>query len=78
MIFTCATDNFQKSRKNVIFEHCVKNLLFEKKIKCLMIFKMARPVCSRLHYLKDSRQEFAKVGGIFPIFHAVVLLDPSN
>ena len=29
-------------------------------------------------YLRDSRQEFAKVGGIFPIFHAVVLLDSSN
>ena len=29
-------------------------------------------------YLRDSRQEFAKVGVYFPIFHAVVLLDPSN
>ena len=29
-------------------------------------------------YFRDSRQEFAKVGGIFPIFHAVVLLDSSN
>ena len=29
-------------------------------------------------YLRDSRQEFAKVGGTFPIFHAVVLLDSSN
>ena len=28
--FTYATDDFQKSRKNVIFENCVKNLSFEK------------------------------------------------
>ena len=31
--FTCATDDFQKSRKNVIFENCVKNLSFEKNQK---------------------------------------------
>ena len=30
VIFMCATDDFQKSRKNVIFEYCVKKLLFEK------------------------------------------------
>ena len=36
--FTCATDDFQKSRKNAIFENCVKNLSFEKKIKSLMFF----------------------------------------
>ena len=30
VIFKCATDDFQKSWKNVIFEHCVKNLLFVK------------------------------------------------
>ena len=29
--FMCATDDFQKSRKNVIFENCIKNLSFEKK-----------------------------------------------
>ena len=28
--FTCANDDFQKSRKNVIFENCIKNLSFEK------------------------------------------------
>ena len=28
--FTCATDDFQKARKNVIFENCIKNLSFEK------------------------------------------------
>ena len=31
-----------------------------------------------IFYLRDSRQEFAKVGGIFPIFHAVVLLRGSS
>ena len=49
MIFTCATDDFQKSRKNEIFENCIKNLSFEKN-QMLMFFKMARPVCSRLHF----------------------------
>ena len=29
-------------------------------------------------YHRDSRQEFAKVGGIFPILHVVFLLDASN
>ena len=47
--FTCATDDFQKSRENAIFENCIKKLSFEK-FKCLMFFKMARPVCSRLHF----------------------------
>ena len=28
--FTCSTDDFQKARKNVIFENCIKNLSFEK------------------------------------------------
>ena len=28
--FACATDDFQKARKNVIFENCIKNLSFEK------------------------------------------------
>ena len=31
VIFTCAADDFQKSRKNAIFENCIKNLSFEKK-----------------------------------------------
>ena len=44
-----ATDDFKKSRKNAIFENCIKNLSFEK-LKCLMFFKMARPVYSRLHF----------------------------
>ena len=26
--FTCATDDFQKSRKNAIFENCIKNMSF--------------------------------------------------
>ena len=30
VIFTCATDDFQKSRENAIFENCIKNLSFEK------------------------------------------------
>ena len=30
------------------------------------------------YYHRDSRQEFAKVGGIFPILHVVVLLDACN
>ena len=30
-----------------------------------------------LHH-RDSRQEFEKVGGIFPILHVVFLLDASN
>ena len=29
-------------------------------------------------YHRDSRQEFAKVGGILPILHVVFLLDASN
>ena len=33
----------------MIFENRIKNPLFEK-MKCLMFFKMARPVCSRLHF----------------------------
>ena len=49
MIFICATDDFPKSRKNAIFENSVKNLSFEK-FKCLMFFKIARPVCSRLYF----------------------------
>ena len=29
-------------------------------------------------YHRDSHQEFAKVGGIFPILHVVFLLDASH
>ena len=28
--FTCATDDFQKARKNIFFENYIKNLSFEK------------------------------------------------
>ena len=45
----CVTDDFQNSRKTVIFENCVKNLSFEKN-QMLMIFKMAIPVCIRLFF----------------------------
>ena len=48
MLFTCANDDFQ-SRKNAIFENYLKILSFEK-IQMLDVFKMARPVCSRLHF----------------------------
>ena len=47
--FTCATDDFQKSRKTAIFKNCVK-IYRLKKIKCLIFFKMARPVCIRLYF----------------------------
>ena len=30
VIFKCAADDLQKSRKNVIFENYIKKLLFEK------------------------------------------------
>ena len=33
----------------MIFENCIKNLSFEK-IEMFDVFKMARPVCSRLHF----------------------------
>ena len=35
-------------------------------------------VLKQLYYHRDSRQEFEKVGGIFPILHVVFLLDASN
>ena len=50
MGFTCATDDFQKSRKTAIFENCVKNLSFEKIQRFDFFFKMARPVCIRLYF----------------------------
>ena len=62
-MFTCATDDFQKSQKNVIFENCVKNLSFEKKIKSLMFFSVARPVLSRLHF--DLIKYFTQKAFIF-------------
>ena len=33
----------------MIFENCIKNLSFEK-IELFDFFKVARPVCSRLHF----------------------------
>ena len=48
-MFTCVTGDFQKSRKNAIFENCIKNLSFEK-IEMFDVFEMARPICSRLHF----------------------------
>ena len=62
MIFTCAADDFKKPRKNVIFENCIKNLSFEKS-KMFDVFKVARPVCSRLHY--DLRKHFTQKQFIF-------------
>ena len=55
--FTCATDDFQKARKNVIFENCIKNLSFEKD-QMFDVFKVPRPVCSRLHF--DLRKYFTQ------------------
>ena len=60
--FTCATDDFQKSRENVIFENCIKNLSFEKN-QILMFFKVARLVCSRLHF--DLRKHLTQKPFIF-------------
>ena len=48
--FTCATDDFQISRKNAIFENCIENLSFEKNEMFDVFFKMARPICSHLHF----------------------------
>ena len=61
MIFTCATDDFPKLRKNVIFENHLKNLSFEKNL--LFDVKVARPVCSRLHF--DLRKYFTQKPFIF-------------
>ena len=63
--FTCATDDFQKARKNVIFENCIKNLLFEKD-QMFDVFKVPRPVCSRLHF--DLRKHFTQKPFIFKNF----------
>ena len=46
----------------MIFENCIKNMSFEK-IKCLMFFKVARPVCSHLHF--DLRKHFTEKTFIF-------------
>ena len=67
--FTCATDDIQKSRKNAIFENCINNMSFEK---CLMLFKMARPVRSRLHFnlIKHfTQQTFIFKNVVFCIFN---------
>ena len=57
MSFTSATDDFQKSRVNVIFGNCIKNMSFEKN-QMFDVFKVARPVCSRLHF--DLRKHLLK------------------
>ena len=57
MIFTCATDDFQKSGKTAIFENCAKNLSF-KKIQMFDVFKTARPFCMRLYV--DLIEHFTK------------------
>ena len=48
--FTCPTDDFQKSRKNVIFENCLKICRLNFFSQKFEVFRMARPVCSRLHF----------------------------
>ena len=63
MIFTCATDDFQKSRENAIFENCIKNLSFEKKREMFDVFKMARQVCMPLHF--NLIKHFTKKSFIF-------------
>ena len=60
--------------KNVIFENCIK-IGRLKKIKCLMIFKVARPVCSRLHF--DLRKHFTQKSFIFKTFFFLHFL-PKN
>ena len=47
---------------------CTHNLCFEQKYEKYQTS----------NYHRDSRQEFEKVGGIFPILHVVFLLDASN
>ena len=49
MSFTCATGDFQKSRKTAILENCTKNLSFENN-QMFDVFKMPRPVCIRLYF----------------------------
>ena len=46
----------------MIFENCIKTCRL-KKIICLMAFKVARPVCSRLHF--DLRKHFTPKPFIF-------------
>ena len=62
MIFTSATADFQKSRINVIPKNCKKNLSFEKN-QMFDVFKVARPVCSRLHF--DLSKHFTQKPFIF-------------
>ena len=49
---------------------CLYELRHQKIFVCIYFFFVI--------YHRDSRQEFAKVGGIFPILHVVLLLDASN
>ena len=50
MIFTCATDNFQKSRKMLFLKIALKICRLKKKNQMFDVFKVARPVCSSLHF----------------------------
>ena len=70
----CATDDFQIARKNVIFENCIKNLSFEK-YQMFDVFKVPRPVCSRLHF--DLRKHFTQKLLIFKNFFSFHFL-PKN
>ena len=58
MIFTCAADEFKKTSEKCDFLKLQKKPCRLKKIKCLMFFKVARPVCSRLHF--DLRKHFTQ------------------
>ena len=65
--FTCATDDFQKARKNVTFENCIKNMSFEKDQMFDVFLK-----CSRLHF--DLRQIFTQKPFIFKTFFSIFYL----
>ena len=69
--FTCATDDFQKARKSVIFENCIKKLSFEKD-QMFDVFKVPRPVCSRLHF--DLRKQFTQKLIIFKNFVVFIFI----
>ena len=45
---------------------------------CVFFHSLCSITVIVLTYHRDSRQEFEKVGGIFPILHVVFLLDASN
>ena len=51
-----------KNSENVIFENCIKNLSFEKN-QMFDVLKVARPICSRLHF--DLSKQFTHKPFIF-------------